>query len=107
MPTIKKNKKPWMPEQVSGFNKPHDKSDDRYHTQRWRNYRKTFLKKNPLCTECKRMGRITPATHVDHINPISKDSTDNNFWNPDNHQALCRSCNMSKAARERGGVGGK
>ena len=32
----------------------------------WRTARLRFLRNNPLCAECLRQGRITPATVVDH-----------------------------------------
>ena len=49
-----------------------------------------------LCQQCRRDGRPTPATDVDHIIPKAKDGTDD----PDNLEALCKPCHKAKTARE-------
>lgn len=38
-----------------------------YNSTRWRKIRTLHLQANPLCEECKRQGRITPAEEVHHI----------------------------------------
>ena len=95
MPTIKRsNRKPWMVKP-----KKTNESwayDPRYHTTRWRKYRHYFLTSHPLCEQCKKVNKIVPSKVVDHITPVSKDSSDDNFWNPGNHQALCIRCNNAK-----------
>ena len=94
MPTIETNKKPWMPKRAKT-----NKSwayDARYHTTRWRNYRKVYLKQHPLCISCLKSGKNKPSRVVDHIIPVSIDNSDLNFWNSDNHQPLCIRCNNAK-----------
>lgn len=49
-----------------------------------------------LCQPCQRNGRPTPATQVDHIVPKAKGGTDD----PDNLEAICRSCHDAKTAQE-------
>jgi 5-methylcytosine-specific restriction protein A len=67
------------------------------YTYRWQKFRESFLKKNPLCVECKKNGIVTVATDVDHIIPHRGDMKI--FWQPGNHQALCRSHHSAKTAR--------
>lgn len=63
----------------------------------WRIARLRFLRNNPLCAECLRQGRITPATVVDHIIPHRGDV--NLFWNEQNWQSLCKCCHDQKTAK--------
>src|ERR1044071_44842 len=67
----------------------------------WRRYRLSFLAAHPLCAECLRQGRTTPAVQVDHIVPHKGDRA--LFSDPTNHQALCAPCGGRKSAVERGG----
>ena len=76
---------------------------ERGYTARWRRAREWFLKQNPLCVECQKRGKLTPATVVDHIIPHKGDME--SFWNVNNWQALCKPCHDRKTAREDGGFG--
>lgn len=60
----------------------------RGYTSRWERYRLSFLDAHPLCAMCQAEGRITPATVVDHRRPHKGDPA--LFWDPDNHQPLCK-----------------
>jgi len=53
---------------------------------------------------CRREQTLTPSTVVDHIQPV-KGPEDPAFWDPRNHQALCRSCHSAKTAARDGGFG--
>lgn len=55
---------------------------------------------NPLCAECLRNGRVTPATQRDHVRPLAEGGTDDHG----NVQGLCDACHdaKSKAEAERG-----
>lgn len=53
--------------------------------------------REPLCAECKRQGRVTLATHRDHIVPLEEGGTDTT----DNTQGLCIPCHDAKSAAER------
>lgn len=68
-----------------------------YHTNRWKRASKEFLAKHPLCDECGRQGKVTPAEHTDHITPHRGDV--GLFWDVSNWQPLCASCNAKKARR--------
>jgi 5-methylcytosine-specific restriction protein A len=64
---------------------------------RWRRYRTAFLShpENACCRHCAARGRITPATDVDHVTPITGPN-DPLFWDPANHQPLCHRCHAIK-----------
>lgn len=66
-------------------------------TNRYREARAAFLAANPLCAACHADGAITPATELDHIEPIHRGG---DFWCRDNWQGLCRPCHERKTASE-------
>lgn len=80
-------------------------SHQRGYNGAWRRARAAFLMDHPLCEECRREGRLTPATVVDHITPHKGNRE--LFWNEKNWQALCKSCHDRKTAKEDGGFGNK
>jgi 5-methylcytosine-specific restriction protein A len=57
-----------------------------------------MLSEHPLCVECERQGRITPATVVDHIVPHKGNLE--LFWDENNLQAICKRCHDGKTAGE-------
>ena len=69
--------------------------DKRYWSTWWRTFRRTYLKRNPLCAHCE-----WPATVVDHIRPVSQGG---DFYRGP-FQPLCKSCHMRKSAQERAGT---
>lgn len=79
------------------------KGEDRQNSHRrgydhqWKLARLEFLRKNPLCVECKKAGRIEAATDVDHIVPHRGDKR--LFWDQTNWQSLCHPCHSEKTAR--------
>lgn len=73
---------------------------DKLYGRRWKDYRNTFLSAHPVCVYCLAMGKIAPATVVDHIKPHKGDFA--LFWSQDNHQALCARCHNSHKAVEEG-----
>ena len=81
----------WSTDRVRGG------ADARGYDARWRKARKTFLEQHPLCAECQRNGRLTPATVVDHIVPHRGDMR--LFWDEKNWQPLCKSCHDEKTGR--------
>lgn len=65
----------------------------------WRRLRGQILERDQyLCQPCKRKGRVTEATQVDHIIPIAKDGTDDRA----NLQAICDPCHEAKTLTDSG-----
>lgn len=60
---------------------------ERGYDARWRAAREVYLAAHPLCVECKKQGRLTPARVVDHIVPHRGDQQ--LFWDESNWQSLC------------------
>lgn len=76
-----------------------ERSNDLYHTARWTRLARAYKDTHPLCVECQKQGRITPATCVDHIVPfpICREY----FFDTRNLQALCDQCNNEKGQRDK------
>ena len=72
-------------------------NDTRYNRKAWRTLRSHVLQSEPLCRECNKQGRVTAATMVDHIQPVTAGGP---FYDWDNLQPLCDSCHARKSARE-------
>ena len=70
---------------VEGSSKPENR--DSLYGRRWRKVRALHLQANPYCVYCKRAGKVTLATVVDHIEPHKGDP--GLFWDTNNHQSLC------------------
>jgi 5-methylcytosine-specific restriction enzyme A len=70
----------------------------RGYDNQWGQYRKAFLRRNPLCVMCLKMGRTTPATVVDHVVPCGPGSS--LFYEELNHQSLCASCHGAKTVSD-------
>ena len=68
----------------------------------WKRIRDRYIAAYPLCEQCQKNGRITPAEEVHHIKPLSQGGTND----VDNLMSLCTSCHSEITARE-GGRWGK
>jgi 5-methylcytosine-specific restriction enzyme A len=81
------------------YDKTRDQSDERQflHTTQWRKIRKMKLAEFPLCENCLKNNRITPAVLVHHI--------DRNELNnkPDNLMSMCTACHEAEHKNERFG----
>ena len=67
--------------------------ETRYNTTQWRQYRRAFLSRNPICATC---GRF--ATVVDHIVPVRLGG--DFYGDGSNHQPLCAACHNTKSGHE-------
>ena len=67
-------------------------------SRRWRAIREQHLREHPLCVECMKHNRITPAKEVDHIVP-RRDAPERAF-DPANLQSLCPTCHGQKTRDE-------
>ena len=78
-----------------------DKPDSRIRLRgyTWQKIReRVFSRDCGLCVPCQLKGKITPATEVDHIQPIHKGGTDS----LDNLQSICDECHKDKTADDKG-----
>lgn len=71
-----------------------------YHTWRWTQLSRAFRAEHPLCEECKRQGRLRPATCVDHKQPWPI-CGEQGFFDRNNLQALCDDCNNRKGNQDK------
>ncbi|WP_051951444.1 HNH endonuclease signature motif containing protein [Flavobacterium sp. ASV13] len=79
-----------------------DKDDEFYNSRRWRNFRKSYLERNPLCVHCERDGYVTAATVADHKVRMKAGGE---AFEESNIQALCEKCHNRKSAAESRGMG--
>jgi len=67
-----------------------ESSAQRGYGYKWQQARLVFLREHPLCKMHMDLGRVVPATVVDHIQPHKGDLK--LFWDRKNWQPLCKSC---------------
>ena len=65
-----------------------DPASKRRYGRAWKRIRDRYIAAHPLCEQCKRAGKITPAEEVHHILPLSKGGT----HVESNLMALCKRC---------------
>lgn len=65
-----------------------------YNTQRWLRLRKFKLRQHPLCQACLDVGRIEPATTVDHVTAIKAGGDP--YPPLDRLRSMCESCHNRK-----------
>lgn len=62
----------------------------------WHNVRQRKLTANPICEECLKAGKYTPAQCVHHFHEIESTRTDKDAWDValawNNLQSLCFAC---------------
>lgn len=71
---------------------------ERGYGAKWQRYRAAYLSKHPLCVMCEQQGMVRAASVVDHITPHRGDQR--LFWEPGNHQALCKACHDGDKQRQ-------
>ena len=64
----------------------------------WKRIRDRYITAHPLCEQCERNNKITPAQEVHHIKPLSQGGT----HDEQNLMALCTPCHSEITAREGG-----
>ena len=79
------------------YNAARPKTQNFYHTKRWKHLRDYFMSKSPLCVECARRGIVTEGQLVDHITPITEGGA---AMDVANLQTLCWACHNRKHAGE-------
>lgn len=58
--------------------------------------RARLLREEPLCRECRKVGRVTAARIADHVKPLAQGGS----REPENLQPLCTACHREKTLRE-------
>lgn len=75
-----------------------------YNSQEWRKLRNEYIKNNPLCAECLRQGKVTPAVDVHHHKSPFKTGEIN--WtlllDYNNLESLCKKCHAEHHNKEQG-----
>lgn len=64
----------------------------------WKRIRDRYITAHPLCEQCEKNGRVTPAEEVHHIKPLSQGGTNDVC----NLMSLCTPCHSEITAREGG-----
>ena len=65
----------------------------------WRRLRLAHLAAHPQCDDCRRSGRLTPATQVHHIERFVG-LNDPRRLDPRNCQSICEPCHLRQSARQ-------
>jgi 5-methylcytosine-specific restriction protein A len=78
-----------------------DPETNKRYGRAWKKIRARFLSKHPLCEQCKKAGRLTPAEEVHHILPLADGGTNDES----NLMALCKSCHSKITAASGNGKG--
>lgn len=68
-----------------------------YSSANWRRLRAAHLAEHPLCAECERHERSTPASHVHHRRPVETHWP--NRFDRGNLESLCPSCHNAQEIR--------
>ena len=98
MPKLKRSvHRPWQPKRTAFEGYRHHNTEF-YQSTAWRKLRAMKLAQEPMCEECARLGRLTPAQMVDHIVPINKGG---GALDKSNLQSLCNSCHARKSAKDK------
>jgi 5-methylcytosine-specific restriction enzyme A len=85
-------KRPWLT--GSGFARGRKSQNSKfYESTAWRKLRGMFIRANPVCVECGRVGAV-----VDHIVRVNDDSSRALDWS--NLQTMCHLCHNAKSGRE-------
>lgn len=91
------NGKPTMSKASGKWQHATQSRHERGYGSAWVKLRNWIMKHDGyLCQPCKRVGRVTPATEVDHIIPKSQGGEDD----ADNLEAICTDCHKDKTACE-------
>lgn len=72
-----------------------------YNTGRWQRLRKAKKAQQPTCQRCEALGKVRPATQIDHDVPISEGGDP--FPSLDELNAFCISCHSQKTNEDMSG----
>ena len=77
-----------------------------YQNSTWRKLRDTYMHKHPLCEECLKQGKVTPAEDIHHKKSPFKggEINYNLLLDPENLMALCKDCHGNLHASQQGHI---
>lgn len=67
-----------------------DPASNKRYGRGWKRIRDRHMQAHPLCEECSKAGRLTPAVEVHHILPLANGGTNVDA----NLMSLCHACHM-------------
>lgn len=73
-----------------------DPATRRRYGRAWKRIRDRYIAAHPLCEQCQKEGRITPAQEIHHVLPLSCGGT----HSEDNLMALCKPCHSAITAKD-------
>lgn len=75
-----------------------------YQDKHWRAERDSYIKEHPICEECLKSGKVTPAQDIHHKESPFKNGTINYklLYDKDNLMALCKDCHGKIHANQQG-----
>lgn len=77
-----------------------------YQNTEWRKMRDTYMHEHPICEECLKKGKITPATDIHHIRSPFRNGEVN--WtlllDYNNLMSLCKECHGNIHAKQQGHI---
>lgn len=73
-----------------------DPATRRRYGRAWKRIRDRYIAAHPLCEQCQKEGRITPAREIHHVLPLSHGGT----HSEDNLMALCTPCHSAITAND-------
>lgn len=87
-----------------GMNSKEERRKERqavYNTPRWKQLRNLKIQESPLCEDCLKEGRVTPAEEVHHIKSfcvrgISEEEKYRRAYDYNNLVALCKDCHHKR-----------
>ena len=105
MPTINKiqKKKPSSERKETDMRKLRAEA---YNNTTWRKMRDTYMHEHPICEECLKKGKITPAEDIHHKrSPFSKGEVNYALLlDYDNLMAVCKECHGNIHAEQQGHI---
>lgn len=106
MPTINRTQK------KQTYSEPRKETDMRklrqkaYQLTAWRKLRNSYLREHPICAECLRNGKITPAEDVHHVKSPFKGGEINYelLLDDKNLESVCKECHAAIHNKQQGHV---
>lgn len=77
-----------------------------YNNTTWRKIRDTYMREHPICEECLKSGKVTPAEDVHHKKTPFKNGEIQYglLLDPDNLMSVCKECHGNIHASQQGHV---